>query len=353
MSRERLLQVGLIFLTIGLTMWLASCGQSRMHPPAARQSQNGLFFPIVDALNDGFSYAYAPSIIVKDGTYHVFFCSKGWLNYPSWDAIRYTTSTDGKTWSAPTVILQATATNGKDMAACDPSLVLFQGYYYLYYSSAVTTAPQTYQTVIQVARSTAIQGPYLTYTQRQTWEDTPRDPQILIYPLVMHYSQPAGYGAGQQSVIVQNGKLLMWYTDDTIFVAGQPQVKTYMLESTDPVAWTPAATSATNMIGQASIDVKYDPSQSQFVMARVESEFTSGSYLARASSTDGMNWTVPQSVFPASEFPPYTHDCGIAGDETGNLITPHTLVGFGAPYDLNDVNNWAQWDLYGAWLDPP
>jgi hypothetical protein len=346
---KRLLRLGFILTTI----WFAGCGQSHIRPVAAAQSKNGLSFPIVDALNDGFSYAYAPSIILKNGTYHVFFCSKGWLNYPSWDAIRYATSEDGQTWSSPKVMLQATAANGKDMAACDPSVVHYQGYYYLYYSSAVTMAPKTYQTVVQVARSTDIEGPYLTFTQRHTWEDTPRDPQVLIYPLVMHSSQPAGYGAGQQSVVVQNDKLLMWYTDDSVFVDGQPQVRTYMLESTDPVAWSTSSSNATNLIGQASMDVKYDSLQSRFVMVRVESEFTSASYLARAYSSDGMIWTVPQSVFPTSQFPPFTHDGGIAGDETGNLISPHTLVGFGAPYNLSNVNDWAQWDLYGAWLDPP
>jgi hypothetical protein len=178
-------------------------------------------------------------------------------------------------------MLQATATNGKDLAACDPSVVYYQGLYYLYYSSAVTTASKTYQTVIQVARSASLDGPYLTYTQRRTWEDTPRDPQVLVYPLQMHSTQPAGYGAGQQSVVVQNGNLLMWYTDDSIFVDGQPQVKTYLLKSSDPVTWSPAVTNATNLIGQASMDVKYDASQSQFVMIRVENEFTSTSYLAR------------------------------------------------------------------------
>jgi hypothetical protein len=155
----------------------------------------------------------------------------------------------------------------------------------------------------------------------------------------MHYSQPAGYGAGQQSVIVRNGKLLMWYTDDSIFVAGQPQVKTYMLESADPVAWSPAATSATNLIGQASMDVKYDSTQSQFVMIRVEDEFTSTSYLARSYSSDGLIWADPQTIISSPLFVPYTHDGGMAGDETGNLVPSHTLVGFGAPWNLADVNN--------------
>ncbi len=348
-SRERLVMAGLILLSV---VWLASCGQSHLRPVAAAQSKNGVFFPMVDALNDGFSYAYAPSIILKSGTYHVFFCSKGWLNYPSWDAIRYTTSADGKTWSKPRVMLQATATDGMDMAACDPSLVAYQGYYYLYYSSAVTTAPKTYQTVIQVARSSNIDGPYETYTRRGTWENTPKDPQVLIYPLEMHSTQPAGYGAGQQSVIVQNGKLLMWYTDDTIFVNGQPQVKTYMLESEDPVSWSPSVASATNLIGQASMDVKYDSTQAQFVMIRVENEFTATAYLARSYSSDGLNWAVPQSVIPSPEFPPFAHDGGIAGDETGNLAPGPALVGFGSPWNLADVNNWGQWDLYGVWLEP-
>jgi hypothetical protein len=232
-------------------------------------------------------------------------------------------------------------------------VVYYQGLCYLYYSSAVTTASKTYQTVIQVARSASLDGPYLTYTQRRTWEDTPRDPQVLVYPLQMHSTQPAGYGAGQQSVVVQNGNLLMWYTDDSIFVDGQPQVKTYLLKSSDPVTWSPAVTNATNLIGQASMDVKYDASQSQFVMIRVENEFTSTSYLARSYSSDGMIWADPQNVIPASQFPPYTHDGGMAGDETGNLVPMHTLVGFGAPWNLADVNNWGQWDLYGMWLDGP
>ena len=351
-SKERLVWVASIQLTVVLlALCLAGCGHRAIHQPAAAQSKNGLFFPMVDSLNDGFSYAYAPSIILKSGTYHVFFCSKGWMNYPSWDAIRYTTSQDGKTWSAPKVMLQATAANGRDMAACDPSLVFYQEMYYLYYSSAVTTAPKTYQTVIQVARAAKIDGPYLTYTQRGTWENTPKDPQVLIYPLERHSSQPAGYGAGQQSVIAQNGKLLMWYTDDSVFVDGQPQVKSYMLTSADPMSWTPRPGSATNLMGQASMDVKYDSSRSQFVMIRVENEFTANAYLARAYSSDGMNWTEPQSVIPSSDFPPFTHDGGIAGDETGNLVPPPTLVGFGAPWDLADVNNWGQWDLYGVWVE--
>jgi hypothetical protein len=342
-----------IVIGIVLMLPLLACVHSRVRSATSLQPQNAssTYFLTVDARAGGFAYAYAPSIILKNGTYHMFFCSKGWINYPSWDAIRYTTSTDGRHWSSPKVVLQATATSGMDLAACDPSLVFYRGFYYLYYSSAVTTSPHNFQTVIQVARSPDIEGPYKTYTQRGTWEPTPRDPKVLIEPLQMHRTQPTGYGAGQQSVIVHNGELVMWYTDDSIFVSGQPEVRTYMLQSSDPTTWVPGQGHATNLVNEASIDVKYDSAKDRFVMIRVEREFSSKSYLARAYSIDGLAWSVPETVFPASIFPRYTHDAGIAADETGNLVPTPTLIGFGAPYDLADANHWAEWNLYAAYID--
>jgi len=126
-----------------------------------------------------------------------------------------------------------------------------------------------------------------------------------------------------------------------------------MLQSADPVAWAPNITLATNLVNQASIDVKFDSSQLQFVMIRVENEFSPTSYLARAYSSDGMNWSAPQAVYPPGQFPQYGHDAGIAGDETGNLAPSSALVGFGVPYGLADADNWGHWDLYGSYIDPP
>jgi hypothetical protein len=169
----------------------------------------------------------------------------------------------------------------------------------------------------------------------------------------IHATEPPGYGAGQTSVVVRDGKLLMWYTDDSMFIDGQPYLQTFMLESTDPVTWLPDASRATNLVNQGSIDVKYDPSQSQFVMVRVENEFQSNAYLGFAVSRDGINWSSPEPVIPSSGFPVYTHDAGMAGDETGNIVSPDTMVGFGAPYGLANVNNWGQWDLYGVYVNLP
>jgi beta-xylosidase len=152
------------------------------------------YFRIVDAADypDTIQYAYAPSIVLKDGVYHVFFCSGGNIA-PALDYVRYVKSTDGgKTWTTPVDMLHGNT----ELGACDPSVVNYQGYYYMFFSSAYATAPGVYQTIIQVARSTNVDGPYLTYTQRGTWEDTPSDPQTIIYPLVRVNQYPSGYGAG-------------------------------------------------------------------------------------------------------------------------------------------------------------
>ena len=180
-----------------------------------------------------------------------------------------------------------------------------QGFYYMYYGSVTTTAPNLFQTVIQVARAAAIDGPYLTYTQRGTWEDTPNDPQVIIRPLVTRTQAPTGYGAGQPSVVVLNGKLCMWYTDDSEQM-GPPgdfgTFRLYMLESSDPVTWTPNAKSQTNIYGADSPDVKYDTIGNRFVVSWVSGMFSAGASLTRAFSSDGLTFGSPKTVIGAACF---------------------------------------------------
>ena len=332
---------------------LTSCGGAAGQMGGDGQ-QSWTFFRIVNGSPMSIQYAYAPSIIQKNGVYHVFFCSVGNI-VQTWDSIRYVKSIDGGvTWSEPVEMLQATAFNGMDLSACDPSVVYFQGYYYMYYGAATTTGTNAFQCVIQVARSTAIDGPYLTYTQRGTWENMPDDPQIIIKPFVTRTQNPTGYGAGQPSVLSLNGKLLMWYTDDSqqqSFDGDFTIFRQYMLESSNPVAWTPDPNRQTNLFGADSPDVKYDPTSNQFVVTWVLGMFTATSSLTREYSSDGLIWGPIQTVIPAGTFPQYTHNAGVASDETGHMLPSQTLVGFGAPYNLAHVNSLGNWDLYGVLLD--
>ena len=315
------------------------------------------FFRMVDGVDNPTTvqYAYAPSIILQNNVYHVFFCSGGNIA-PAWDYIRYVSSSDGgTTWSTPVDMLHATAFNGMDLAACDPSVVFFQGFYYMFYGSAITTAPGVFQNVIQVARSTSIAGPYFTYTQRGTWDDTPNDPQVILQPLQIRTQQPSGYGAGQPSVVVVNGKLFMWYTDDSLTVTQNGDFnafRLYMLQSTDPVTWAPDPNQRTDIVGQDSPDIKYDPVTSQFVATWVSNMFTAGAGLVQAFSTDGLHWSSPKTLIGSTAFPAFSNNAGATADESGNFLPGPAIVGFGRPFSQANINA-GLWDMDGVVLPAP
>ena len=293
-------------------------------------------------------YAYGPAIILKNNVYHVFFCSGGNI-FPAFDYVRYVKSTDGgKTWTLPVDMLHGNT----QLGACDPSVVYFQGMYYMYFSSAYYTAPTVTQTIMEVARSQNIDGPYLTYTERVTWEDTPSDAKAIIKPLVFLNTSSAGYGAGQPSVVVHNGKLLMWYTDDSEDPQSYATAK-FMLESTDPVTWTPSLNRLTDASRLDSVDVKYDAKLNQFVMTHIADPFSERASLTRSYSSDGLIWSSPQTVISAGNFPDYTHNVGVAGDELGNTVPSSTLVGFGAPPTLHNYYSPYLMDMYGVFVAPP
>ena len=289
-------------------------------------------------------------MVLKQGVYHVFFCSGGNI-FPALDYVRYVNSTDGTNWSSPTIMLRAAGANGLGLGACDPRVVLYQGFYHMYYSAAIDTGPGAIQTTIQVARSANIDGPYLIYTQRGTWEIEPNDPQVLIYPLVKQNVNPVGYGAGQQTVVALNGKLLMWYNDDSTDPGNGWKI--YKLESTDAVTWKPSPGALTSLLDANSVYVKYDAAKNQFVMTQVINPFTGNSYLGRSFSSDGVNWGPFQIVVQASQFPHFAHNVGVLGDETGNTLPSPTLVGFTAPYNFANDVHFAMWNLFGVLVDGP
>jgi hypothetical protein len=318
--------------------------------PEAQKVEAALTFQkIIDSSSLNINYAYAPSIIKIDNTYHLFFCSYG--SPTVWDYIRYTKSTDGKTWSAPTILLKPTQdlTKRNNFAACDPSVVFYQGYYYLYYSNAYQTSPSEFlvQTVIDVARSTKIDGPYQIYTGRGTWESTPKDPKHIILPLVKHSISPSGYGAGQQTVIARNDKLYMWYLDDSLDLTR----KVYMLESADPVSWSPSSSHVIQMNDEPhSVEVKFDPITSKFLMFRILRAHESQSHLGYSRSVDGIHWDPFTLISSEIEFPDFAHNPGTSSDQYGTLLAGTSLIAFGTPYDLSKTDTWGKWDLYGTFV---
>ena len=314
------------------------------------------FFKIADSTKNGYTYGYAPSIIKHNRIYHTFYCSSPEPR-AGIDAIRYVFSKDGLNWSAPKVVLKAKPRIDSktrkltNRAACDPSLVYYEDYYYLFYSNQHQTGSELgdrtgTQTTISVARARNITGPYLTYTERATWEENPPDVKMIILPQIKRSGNRHNYGAGQQTVVIKNRQLYMWYTDDSLHPNEGPRI--YFLKSNDPINWngTPVPT---NLAKTASVDIKYDAITGRFVLVQILRSHQARPSLATAYSRDGITWTGFRTLYPDRKFPAFAHNVGMSSDRLGHLIDgENPIVAFGAPYDLNTKDIWGVWDLFGV-----
>jgi len=310
---------------------------------------------LVDSSDASYGYGYAPSILYEGGQFHMFYCSSG--SNGGWDDIRYVTSTDGRLWSAPRIVL-TTSNFTSERCACDPSVVYYQApgdarpYYYLFYSGNAKDV----QTVMLVARSESVAGPYAKWTTSGTWQVNAPNPQIIIRPRVAKPDGTPWYGAGQQTVVVRDGKLVSWFTDDTT-CATSACVRLFHSTTTSPTQW-PAGTQI-DVFDEGSVDVKYDAASGRYVMFSIPGGHSQATYLTRRYSTNGVNWTAPEVLRDAGGFPNFVHNVGASGDRQGHLIADRALIVYGAPYDLeasyqNDCNAspapycWGHWDLYGS-----
>lgn len=322
--------------------------------------RNAGFFKIADSANNGYTYGYAPTIIKENGIYHTFYCSNPELG-AGIDAVRYVYSEDALNWSNPKIVLRAkpsiNSNSGKwiNRSACDPSLVYYKGYYYLYYTNQHQTGSnlvdekRSTQGNISVARASKISGPYLTYTERRTWEENPPDAKIIIFPQVKRSGNQHSYGAGQQTVVVKDGELYMWFTDDSIAPLKQPRI--YFLKSQDPVNWT-AKPVPTNLANTSSIDIKYDDINNRFILIKILDIHTKNASLVASDSTDGINWKNLRTIYSQQNFPAFAHNIGMSGNKEGHFVPgEHPIVAFGAPYALSRQDTWGAWDLFGVRAD--
>lgn len=317
------------------------------------------FFHLANSTANGYLYGYAPSIVKENGVYHAFYCSPS--HGKGLDSIRYIRSTDGVNWSKPEIVLSAKpnidAKTRKltNRAACDPSLVYYNGYYYLYYTNNYQTAPvlgserTTAQGAVSVARSRQIDGKYLVYTKRGTWEDSPLDVQNVVLPQVERYGSPGSYGAGQQTVLVKDGQIYMWYSDDSPHPGkGLEPIRTYFLSSNNPVSWDKKPIK-TSIVGLNSFDIRYDRKSNRFILIGISNQHTKNSFLVRSESVDGLTWSTPKTLIPEGKFPRFAHNNGVSSDNQGNLVDKEDpIVGFGAPYNLRTWDEWGRWDLFGV-----
>lgn len=299
---------------------------------------------IIDSSDAGYGYAYAPSIIYENGKFHSFYCSTG--SNGAWDSIRYVWSYNGRLWSNPTAILKVSDLTN-ERAACDPSIVKFNRgdgeYFYLFYSGN----KQNVQTVMFVARSNSIQGPYYKYTNRGTWELNPTDPKIIISPVTPKPDNSGWYGAGQQSVVNYNGTLYSWFTDDS--TESSPNLKLFFSKSTDGINWSQRTYTNLNL---HSPDVKFDPARNQFVLYQIDNAHSAHSFLARRYSNDGIAWSNQEMICNSTCFPDFAHNVGVSANTSGHQINDTLLISYGTPYDQSRIDVWGNWDLGASVINP-
>ena len=292
---------------------------------------------LIESAINGYTFAYAPSIIKVGNTWHAYFCSSGTSN-TSWDYIRHSTSQNLTTWSTPDTLLTP-SDPVNERSCCDPSIVKFNAgdgdFYYLFYSGNKVDV----QTVNFVARSVSPFGPFAKRTEQGTWQVNAPNPKITHFPFNSALEGSGVYGLGQPAVVVKGNLLYMWFMDNT--EKSDFSTRIYLTTSTDAVNWQrPIPTGVLSN----SIDVKFDSTNKNFVMFSGEDHHGSSPKMMSRVSDDGVHWSDPTALF---NMPAYSHNIGVSGGERGELQPSPMLYAYGAPLGLINNPSWAAWDLYG------
>jgi hypothetical protein len=328
------------------------------------------------------TYAYAPDIVKQGGTYYAFLCSRhdsdpGYSygsNFPFGDGVRLVTSTDGINWSSPTLLLythqnEIDSNDYDNLNACDPSVVYYDGgdgyYYYMFTGNSTLNTNRTPEllTYVSVSRSSSITGPYTTYTQRGTWETTPTDAAHIVDPRNVNPGYPA-YGAGQPTVVVKDGKLWMFYVDDsnrTDHTNNTTFCDVWMMQSTDPKSWNTSTATDTGKCVHSPA-VTWDSSRSQFAMISVagaagapspqvptpppqpqnpcapDNQCYTDARLIAYYSSDGVNWSSSTEILGSNVWPHASGNGGLSHDNQGWLVSGELpIVATGAPPNLSTI----------------
>ena len=363
------------------------------------------------------SYAYAPATVYYNGTFHQFYCSKGNSsddNYfhpdreafvASWDHIRYRTSKDGWNWSAPRIALTVSIGGfgtENERCACDPSVVYdsLDGYWYMMYDGNLDKYSGT---VVYLARSRSIGGPYEKYTGNG-WERYPKKPK----PIMTNYRNFDGYhdnakyvinplkdakgkkiedeiyGVGQQSVVFKDGYFHVWFNDKEAYYrkgcekTGKCEtyfeiryIKTRRLESinfdsscvnntsvfkkiklSDPN--TTLKDSSRISYGISGIDeVRWNPKRETFELWTTSQPSEGIFHIHKYSSKNGVYWS--RDTFDIGPYH-YIHNMGISSNEYG-WVDDSYLISFSAPNDgLNQSISGPRpvskgiWPIYQIWV---
>ncbi|QQS05459.1 MAG: hypothetical protein IPK50_00835 [Fibrobacterota bacterium] len=297
------------------------------------------------------------------------------LKWNIWtDNVRTTESVDGQRWSGDRIAIEpnrAVKIDSKgetfvfvgdtknELAACDPEVYLWNGTYYMQYTGASDSGG----TIVYIARSSSLNGPWEKYSTDGTWKVNSESPKPILrgsYPAdrMLRYYGYAGancyngnvggyYGLGQTSVVVRNGNINVWYSDDRSYPA--PSLGTLkFLTSTSPTSLNDAAAklptftrangtrfdqtynllkSPLDTLGYfngepvalmawtfQSMVVRWSSQNNKYYLHLLANQGESPTWLVRWESTDGFTWTNLKFIAKVNAT---AHNVGITGDASG------------------------------------
>lgn len=353
----------------------------------------------------GRGYAYAPSTVYYQGTFYQFYCSSGegtadhyyhpdlGAVHHSWDHIRLRTSKNGSTWSGPKTVLTVTKhyfSGNNERCTCDPSVVQGDdGYWYMMYDGNL----EYHGTVIYLARSKSLFGPYEKYTENGTWELFPDKPKPIVkYSKSGSFYKPNDtrhsnlfvvspnkkdtievYGVGQQSVVYQGGYYHVWFNDMTVRFDSNNNIYRYVRYAKvkkltdlkfDNNSLNSGATpfravtidGAQKHYGMGNGDIKWNPKSKRFEMWTMEGvcqnmdsyghcfddisgephSFKFVKY--NSNGEDGSKWTKDTSFDLGGPYR-FIHNPGVSGDEKGWIKDNRYLLSFSAPKKMGNYSN--------------
>lgn len=359
------------------------------------------------------AYAYAPATVYFDGQFHQFYCSTGGLSdmhyqpaegntyngrvrfEESWDHVRYRTSKNGFVWSNPSIaITQAQndpnntypsrlhdspykdypsdkryffSTNAEN-CACDPAIVNGDdGYWYLFYAGNI----DYYNTVVYVARSKNIQGPYEKYAGNNVWDRWTLNPLPILKKLsppnylldvgltnIKLYhpaNDPYYYGIGQVSVVRYSGKFHVWFAEmsrdfdnngyamryhvavdkvtdlENVYMndPSQSSVKIDVLTHDNNNGVDPSDNTHWHFSDFGEVRMSVSGKSGRFEMWVPDKYNEEDTYIIKYYSDNGIRWVLDESYKDG----PYNfiHNIGVSGDKHGFVYGGKYLLSFSGP----------------------
>ncbi len=300
----------------------------------------------VPSSSDHPDYRFGPSIIRnEDGSIDAWFSAPG-DGSREYDYITYKHSENGgQTWSDEQVVLTPTPNSPDALSVCDPDVFIYDGYYYLGYSSTINRTGKGLCNSTFLARSRRPDGPYEKWNGR-SWGGSP-------IPFIYFDGVSLGWGSGEPSFVIVDDVLYVYSTKDS-FSAIPERIKFTEVRTADLTKddWPAHLVYQGNAVDRSdcgepyaysdadSWDVAYIEEIQKFIAIDTNRRFKTDSCLLYYESDDGIHFSLlselNQNVIMRC------HNCGIMTDGSGHIKKDDpVLIGYG--YGGSNHSRWGVW----------